>query len=80
MLPHMFANWNQIYTTYRDFPEQGIFSTVKLGDYCPKETRDNNLFWWWKNCSADGNNGSLFASSFFDIFTVPTDIGRHNSV
>ena len=41
----MFANWNQIYSTYRDFPEQGIFSTVKLGDYCPKETRDNNLFW-----------------------------------
>ena len=39
----MFANWNQIYTTYRDFPEQGVFSSVKAGDYCPNE--GENLFW-----------------------------------
>jgi len=41
MLPHMFANWNQIYSTYRDFPES--HSEIKVGDFCPGE--EDNLMW-----------------------------------
>lgn len=32
-LAHLFANWNQIYSTYRDFPEDKGFS-ADITDYC----------------------------------------------
>ena len=41
MLPHMFANWNQIYSTYRNFPDSP--SEIKAGDFCPDA--ESNLMW-----------------------------------
>ena len=41
MLPHMFANWNQIYSTYRNFPDSP--SEIKAGDFCPEA--ESNLMW-----------------------------------
>ena len=37
MLPHLFANWEQIYTTYKDFPEEG-FSAKNVEDFCENPT------------------------------------------
>ena len=37
MLPHLFSNWEQIYTTYKDFPEEG-FSAKNIEDFCENPT------------------------------------------
>ena len=37
MLPHLFANWDQIYTTYKDFPNEG-FQAKNIEDFCEKPT------------------------------------------
>ena len=37
MLPHLFANWEQIYTTYKDFPEEG-FAAKNVEDFCQSST------------------------------------------
>ena len=44
MLPHLFANWNQIYSTYRDYPED--LTQINAGDFCPK--KDDNLAWCYQ--------------------------------
>ena len=44
MLPHLFANWNQIYSTYRDYPED--LTQINAGDFCPNE--DDNLAWCYQ--------------------------------
>ena len=40
MLPHLFANWEQIYTTYKDFPAEG-FSAKNPEEFCEKEKIDD---------------------------------------
>ena len=44
MLPHLFANWNQIYSTYRDYPED--LTQINAGDFCPE--KDDNLAWCYQ--------------------------------
>ena len=55
MLPHLFANWNQIYSTYRDYPEDLVNlskghiynkAQINAGDFCPKQ--DDNLMWCYQ--------------------------------
>ena len=38
MLPHLFANFEMVFSQYRDFPEDG-FATKNVGEFCenPKE-------------------------------------------
>ena len=33
MLPHLFANWKQIYSTYKDFPADG-FEAKNISEFC----------------------------------------------
>ena len=42
MLPHVFSNWKQIYTTYKDFPKDG-FQAKNVEDFCEKPT-DNLMY------------------------------------
>ena len=39
MLPHLFANWKQIYSNYKDLPEEG-FNAENILDFCESPEDD----------------------------------------